>query len=275
MRDWFAAAGLAALVTIAAACSRPVPAKIDLHANFFPLKTDMTWTYRIDSKSQHTSYVITDRVVGSQYVPALKLTGLVVAEFYNLDRAGLRPIVYVDDSGYLTRLSGLDYDKHRIITPAWGKSEEDDFLPAHLAPNLAWNNELFPYGKLPGGFEIVQSHKSFGEPADVAVPAGHFTGCIRIETRARYQGGAYAESKQQLKLTYEDWYAPNVGLIKTIAFQGGPDGPEMERVELMRFDVASKGDQFTQAQGIRPAANRPQASAGASAPKAQKRAIAG
>ncbi len=275
MRDRFAAAGLAALMTIAAACSRPASAKIDLHANFFPLKTNMVWTYRIDSKSQHTSYVITDRVVGAQYVPALKLTGLVVAEFYDLDRAGLRPIVYVDDSGYLTRLSGLDYDKHRITTPAWGKSEEDNFLPAHLTPNQAWNNELFPYGKLPGGFEIVQSHKSFGEPAAIAVPAGHFTGCIRIETRARYQGGAYAESKQQLKLTYVDWYAPNVGLIKTIAYQGGPDGPEMERVELMRFGVAPKSDQFTEAQGIRPASSQPRASEAPSARKSLKRAIAG
>lgn len=258
MANRIATAGLAIACAMAAACSRPAP-KIDPHADFFPLKTNMVWTYRINSKSQRTSYVMTDRVVGAQYVPTLKLTGMVVEEFYNLDRAGLRPIVYLDKSGYLTRLSGLDYQNNRIITPMWGKSEEPDFLPAHLTPNMAWNNMLFPYGRLPGGFEVAQAHKSFIEPAVVNVPAGHFIGCIRIETRARYEGGAYAETRQQLKLTYEDWYAPDVGLIKTVAYQGDPQGPEMERVELLRFNGSGKLD------GAATPALRPQVDRGARA----------
>lgn len=250
--------GLTVSLAMTAACSHPV-AKIDPHADFFPLKSNMVWTYRIDSKSQHTTYVVTDRVLGSQYVPALKLTGLVVEEFYNLDRAGLRPIIYLDQSGYLTRLSGLDYDKKKITTPAWGKSEEADFLPEHLTPDMAWDNKLFPYGKLPGSFDVIQTHKSFGEPAEVSVPAGHFVGCIRIETQARYEGGAYAQAKQNLKLTYDDWYAPNVGLIKTVAYQGGPQGPEMERVELMRFDVSGKSVAEAPAPVAAPMSGQPQA----------------
>lgn len=258
-------AGLAVACTMAVACSRPA-SKIDSRADFFPLKTNMVWTYRINSKSQQTSYVMTDRVIGAQYVPALKLTGMVVEEFYNLDRAGLRPIVYLDESGYLTRLSGLDYQNNRIITPTWGKSEEPNFLPAHLTPNMAWDNTLFPYGKLPGGFDVTQAHKSFVEPAVVSVPAGHFIGCIRIETRARYEGGAYAEAKQNLKLTYEDWYAPNVGLVKTVTHQGGPQGSEMERVELMRFDVSGKLDGTTApSRNADSPSRRPQANRGSSA----------
>jgi hypothetical protein len=227
---------IAASVALSACKSATQEWKADPTANFFPLRPNTVWTYKIASKSQRANYVVTDRVVGSQYVPALKITGLVVEEFYNLDRAGLRPIVYQDTGGYLTRLSGLDYAANQIKAPAWGRSEEKNFIPEHLTPNLSWKNVLFPYGKLPGSFDITQAHQSFMEPAEVVVPAGHFSNCIRIETLAHYEGGEYATQKQNLSLTYEDWYAPNVGLVRTVAYQGTANGPEMERVELMRFE---------------------------------------
>lgn len=230
------------------ACKSGGEWKADPSANFFPLKTNMVWTYKVNSKSQRQDYAVTDKVIGSQYVPALNVTGVVVAELYNLDRAGLRPVVYLDQGGYLTRLSGLDYAQNQIKAPAWGRSEEQNFLPEHLAPDREWKNVLFPYGKLPGSFDVTQFHKSFMEPEDVTVPAGHFKNCIRIETQARYEGGAYAQQKS-LNLTYEDWYAPNVGLVRTVAYQGGLNGPEMERVELTRFDAGSNGP----AQGTPPA----------------------
>ncbi|MGH8013385.1 MAG: TapB family protein [Candidatus Binataceae bacterium] len=209
-------------------------------ANFFPLKPNETWSYRIQSKSQRATYVMTDRVIGSQYVPALKLTGEVVEEYYNFDRAGLRPVIYYRQRGYLTRLSGLQFKNHKIEAPAWGKSLNSDFLPNRLSPDMSWNNALFPYGKLPGGFEMVQTHKTFSERHEVDVPAGHFHNCIRVETQAVYKGGAYSGQKQPLKLAYRDWYAPNVGLVRTLAYEGGFNGPEMERVELIRFSDGSK-----------------------------------
>jgi hypothetical protein len=209
-------------------------------AAFFPLKPDMMWMYRVQSKSQQREYIVTDTVVGEQYVPALKVTGEVVQEFYNLDRAGLRPIVYTQKEGYLTRLSGLDYVNDKITPPAWGRSVEENFLPERLSPDTIWENKLFPYGKLPGSFDVAQSHKSFTEGRAVTVPAGRYEGCIRIDTLAQYEGGPYAQRHLVLKLAYEDWYAPNVGLVRTIAYQGGPAGPEMERVELIRFNNGEK-----------------------------------
>jgi hypothetical protein len=203
---------------------------------FFPLRPRMMWVYQIQSKSQQASYTMTDLVVGPQFVPALKLTGAVVQEFYNLDRAGLRPIVYFEKDGYLTRLSGLDYVRHEIKAPNFGRSEEPNFLPENLLPDQIWSNKLFPYGRLAGAFDIVQDHRSFKETGTIQVPAGRFNGCIRIETAALYEGGPYKQQKRNLKLAYEDWYAPDVGMVRTIAYQGGLGGPEMERVELLRFD---------------------------------------
>lgn len=234
-----AAIGFAAATVLAVYACRHAGVR-EPSAVFFPLKPHMLWVYHVQSKSQQASYTMTDTVVGPQFVPALKLTGAVVQEFYNLDRAGLRPIVYYEKDGYLTRLSGLDYVRHEIKAPVWGRSEEMNFLPERLEPEQIWSNKLFPYGKMRGAFDIAQSHKSFLEKHTIEVPAGRYDGCIRIETLATYEGGTDTRQKQGLKLAYVDWYAPNVGLIRTLAYEGGPDGPEMERVELVRFDPGNR-----------------------------------
>ena len=211
-----------------------------LAGDFFPLVRDAVWTYQVKSKSQRTNYVVTDKVIGEKYVPSLNVTGEVVEEYYDMQRGGPRPIVYVTKNGYLSRLSGLDYSKADIEAPAWGRSEEGAFIPLRLFPDLNWTSKIFPFGHMSGAFDINQTHRSYLENEDVVVPAGHFSGCIRIETRAIYEGGSYAKIGKALRLTYEDWYAPNVGLVKTIAAEGGPGGPEMERVELLRYIPPSK-----------------------------------
>jgi len=207
-----------------------------LSKDFFPLAPNAVWTYRVKSKSQRTTYVVTDKVVGERYVPSLNVTGEVVEEYYNMERGGMRPIVYVTTKdGYLSRLSGLDYAKQDIEAPAWGRSEEGAFMPARLAPDLTWSSKIFPFGHMSGAFDINQTHRSFFDGEDVVVPGGRFTGCIRIETLAIYEGGAYAKVGKGLRLTYEDWYAPKVGLVKTVALEGGSNGSEMERVELLKY----------------------------------------
>jgi hypothetical protein len=206
-----------------------------LARDFFPLTPDSVWTYRVKSKSQRSTYVVTDKAVGQKYVPSLNITGQVVEEYYDLDRGGTRPIVYVTKDGYWSRLSGLDYAKEDIQAPAWGRSEEGDFMPAVLTPGFNWNSQIFPFGHMPGAFDIRQNHQTFFEPADVVVPAGHFSGCMRIETDAQYEGGSYAKLGKPVRLVYEDYYAAHVGLIKTLALEGSSRGSEVERVELIRF----------------------------------------
>jgi hypothetical protein len=203
--------------------------------DFFPLAPDSVWTYKVNSKSQSSTYVVTDKAVGEKYIPSLNITGEVVEEYYNMDRGGTRPIVYITKNGYWTRLSGLNYAKEDIEAPAWGRSEEGEFMPAVLTPGVNWKSQIFPFGHMPGSFDIRQLHRTFFEPADVVVPAGHFAGCVRIETEALYEGGTYAKMGKPLRLLYEDYYAPHVGLVKTLALEGNILGHEVERVELLRF----------------------------------------
>ncbi len=206
-----------------------------LARDFFPLAPESVWTYRVNSKSQHNTYVVTDKALGEKYVPSLNITGEVVEEYYNMDRGGTRPIVYITKNGYWTRLSGLDYSKEDIMAPAWGRSEEGEFMPATLLPGINWKSQIFPFGHMPGAFDIRQVHRTFFEPADVVVPGGHFSGCMRIETDAVYEGGSYAKVGKPLRLVYEDYYAPRVGLVKTLALEGSIHGREIERVELIRY----------------------------------------
>jgi hypothetical protein len=234
----------AALALACAAACKNVRWQLGSGSNFFPLKPNIVWMYMVQSKSQAGSlrgrYVVTDRVLGNEYVPALKMNGYVVEEFYNFDRGGVRPIVYYTKDGFITRMSGLDYEKKQIVVPAWGRTTEDYFLPLRLVPDLKWSNKLVPFGKGPGTFGIVQEHRSFPETSEIVVPAGHFTGCIRIETSSYYEGGMYQYKKSKTSISYVDWYAPDVGLVRTIAHEGDINGDEMERVELIRFQSSTK-----------------------------------
>jgi DUF3108-like len=232
------AGAVAAALAIAGACGCNSPLKPSNASapNFFPLRKNFTWTYQVDSKSQQQKYIVVDTARGEEYVPALKMTGEVVDEFTSMRRGGLRPLVYYQTAdGYLARLMALDYTGDQITTPPWGRSVEGKFLPAVLMPDRRWDSLILPYGHLQGSPEIVQHHRSFAEPKPIQVPAGAFSGCIRIETNAAYQGGVTAG--QHMDLYYLDWYAPNVGLIRSLVLEHGPKGPVMERVELVRYDL--------------------------------------
>jgi len=235
-RNWMTLILTAVVIAPLAGCERHAghynPA---LAGAFFPLKPSSSWTYRINSKSQKQNYVVTDKVVGMKYVPSLNVTGQVVEEFYNLDRGGSRPIVYVVKDGFLTRFSGMEYNRDNIKTPAWGQSEDGQFMPASMAPDFTWSSTIFPFGHMPDSFDIKQDHKTVFEGEEIVVPAGRYDGCMRIDTMATYEGGAFDKGPKKSKLLYRDWYAPNVGLVKTEVLEGGPQGSQMELVELVKY----------------------------------------
>src|SRR6266851_3061993 len=166
---------------------------------FFPLQPGSTWTYMVRSESQHQDYLLTDRVVGERFVEKLHRNCEVVDENYEIDRGGVRPVLYYSNEGFLNRLSGLEYVGKRAQAPT-----------------------------------IAQSHRSFAEPEEIVTQAGRFKGCLRIETEARFSGGAY---EQPMILNYREWYAPAVGLVKSLATKDGFQGQVLESVELLKFQT--------------------------------------
>jgi hypothetical protein len=139
-------------------------------------------------------------------------------------------MLYLMEAGYFTRVSTLG-DRALVVF------QENKFLPQFLKPGLSWSNSLFPFGEVPWAFHAVQAHRSFLESRDVVVPAGHFSGCIRIETETQYEGGS-SQNSESRPLRYIDWYAPNVGLVKTQVVQNGFFGSEIAHIELLNFTDA-------------------------------------
>jgi hypothetical protein len=122
---------------------------------------------------------------------------------------------------------------HQII------SRELDFLPLVLTPGMSWSNTTFPFGSMLHDLKIVQTHIIYAEDDVVTVPGGHFPNCIRIETSAVFMRDSSDSRRERRHLKYFDWYAPNVGLIKTALWQAGLFGREIATVELIQFRQGS------------------------------------
>jgi len=197
---------------------------------FFPLHRGSSWSYRIIDKNQAINEIVTDRALGAGHIDTLKAAGEAVSESANIN-GGKSTFLYVMEDGYLTRVSSVG-------VPAWA-SYERRFLPQFLKPGLTWTNTLFPFGRFPLAFHITQTHRTFLEAGDVVVPAGRFSGCVRIETDAVY---GPPRKDGVLHLKYVDWYAPNVGLVKTRVLKSRWfSESEVARLELLTFADSSTG----------------------------------
>jgi hypothetical protein len=214
--------GLALAIIALSSCQRKSfdPA---LAGTFFPLQQDFTWTYKIIDQEHATNQILTDRVLAGG---GLNGGAKQVQSEYSGPTGVLNSsIKYVPDHGYFTR-------QLLINKTAWFTAETA-FLPQLLRPNLIWSNSLVPFGQQPGTFHVTQTHRTFFDPKKIEVPAGNFAGCIRIETIALYQSSSKVNPALELK--YVDWYAPHVGLVKTLVEHSGLFGSEVARIELLSF----------------------------------------
>jgi len=207
-------------------CERKASFDPALAGAFFPLHPGSSWTYRVIDKNLGTTDIITDRVVDKQLINIVKTGGEAISEGSVSGGASKSTILYVTEGGYINRVS--------VDGPTWIRFEEKKFLPQLLKPDLTWSNSLFPFGHLTGAFHVMQYHRTFLETDEVAVPAGRFSSCIRIETEAVYQRNL-SQSDRSLRLRYIDWYAPNVGLVRTVVLKSAFFNSVVARVELLSF----------------------------------------
>jgi hypothetical protein len=196
-----------------------------LAGDYFPLRPGLTWTYRIvedGARNRATIHTLTERVLGRTGAQTSK----VESEYAGPSGVFNSTIIYFTEHGYLTR--------QLIISRSAGvASAERAFLPQLLKPNLTWSNSLVPFVQQPDLLHIAQTHRTFFDHGIVEVPAGHFSGCIRIESLVLYRSPM--TNSQPLKLHYVDWYAPHIGLVKTLVEQDGLFGSELARIELLEF----------------------------------------
>jgi hypothetical protein len=240
---------LAGLLTLLAACTRhgAETGQVD----FFPLHADDTWIYAVDRPLRNLHTHMTVRVRGERYVESLRRRCRLVDESYAGDDNGIsaptgkpevHPIAYYRENGFLYRALSLEYHGKELHDAGLGSGEER-FLPDALVRDAAWDSLTTAYDLGGGtGYDVRQSHRAVSESGVVEVPAGRFSDCIRVDTVALHGGKHGGQYDAPVVLYYSDWYAPNVGLIRTIE-SNRPDtsapesGPPLALIELLAYDV--------------------------------------
>jgi len=205
--------------------------------DFFPLVPNFTWVYRVEEIGRHRTYQMQARVIGERFVAVLNQRCLVVNEIDGIGNSA-SPVLYYSKNGFLNRIMGLEYVKGDIQPPSFGRSEEQSFLPMILRGGDSWEGDIFPFGHIRHALRVAEIHRSYAEVSPVVVPAGRFDGCIRVETHANYgaQGDGHQPDELDAELTYVDWYAPGVGLIRASTRPGGIEARETARIDLIGFD---------------------------------------
>jgi hypothetical protein len=238
------------LTLLAVACTRQ---KVEnTKADFFPLHADDTWIYAVDRPLRNLHTRMTVRVRGERYVESLRRRCRLVEESYGGDdneietpgaTPEIHPIAYYHENGFLYRALSLEYHGNEVRDVGLGSGEER-FLPETLGRDSSWDSLTTAYNLGGGtGYDVRQTHRAVSESGVVEVPAGRFAGCIRVDTVAVHGGkheGQY--DANPIVLYYSDWYAPNVGLVRTIQ-SNRPDtstpgsGPPLSQIELLAYDV--------------------------------------
>ena len=219
-------------------------------AEFFPLHDEDTWIYGVEQPLRNVHTRMTVRVRGERYITTLGQRCRLVDETYGGPDAAMaaaqgqtqdqqvHPIAYCRKDGFLYRALSLEYRGKEVHETGLGSSEER-FLPDGLQNDLAWDSVTTAY-QLGGGngYEVRQRHRAVPELGVVAVPAGRFSGCVRVETVAVHSGRHDGKTDPDpIVLYYTDWYAPNVGLVRTTQSDRPGDGPPLAQIELLAYDV--------------------------------------
>ncbi len=218
--------------------------------DFFPLHPEDTWVYEVARPLRNISTRMTVRVRDERYIRALGRRCRLVDETYATDDDGLEvpaggapkaeiyPVAYCHNGGFLNRALSLEYQGNEVRELGLGAGEER-FLPEGLGGGVAWDSLTTAYDLGGGnGYRIRQTHHAQLDPDSVEVPAGRFSGCVRVDTVA-VQGNQRdgVDEGEPVVLYYSDWYAANVGLVRTLQSNRPDGGPPVAKIELLAYDV--------------------------------------
>lgn len=177
-------------------------------ADYFPLDQGFTWTYEITSNG--STYEEVNTIDGTEEVGGVTTTKMVDDDgsytCYAIDSQGLR-LYKGGRQGYY-----MIFDPPQLFFPAEvivGKS-----FTQVSNYTLYMNDTADSSGtvEINGMLETVE---------DVSVPAGNFSGCLKIQyTVKQYDGGipGYTETDTTI------WLAPDVGIVKRERTQTEYDG---------------------------------------------------
>lgn len=240
MRSWFGrSAGVLALSMAGCASRLLQPTQPPAPADFFPLADASRWEYVVRHFPGGKAFKFIAVVRGERFVAAAGRRCRVVDETYTGFGGGFaHPVAYCRRGGFLDRVMSIEYQGTRLRDNGL-KSVERRFLPVVLAPGISWEGLTNAY-QLPdgSGYVVRQVHRAMLERDVVEVPAGRFQDCLRVETKALHN----ARNRERVIgptviFYYVDWYAPGVGLVKTLQTARRGEAQPISQIELLSYDV--------------------------------------
>ena len=232
------------LVLFAAAwagCSAVAARRHPERADFFPLTPQSHWEYVVSDGHGSQRFRFLATVRQNPFVDPDGRTCRVVDERYtDISADETVPVVYCIEGGYLHRVMSLEYRGQQLQDNGL-RSGELKFLPINLTRDSNWEGFTNAY-RLPdgSGYVVEQSHHATAATEQVSVPAGRFSGCVRVDTTAVH----YALSPEgqpvgkRVTFYYADWYAPGIGLVKTE--QRNAESEVLATIELDRYGIGGE-----------------------------------
>lgn len=229
---------LLVLLLVLAGCTSP-----DISDSYFPLEKGLEWRYKLQTTKPDGSVEL------GNYSVKNAGSGKFNDKSIHIRRTSNGTDYYLEQ-----RSNGIYRVAKRIITQPEAVADipERQVLPAldSETSNLIWNattaayaiHRTHPYESMVNkNIHIEMAYSIEARDETVAVPAGRFEHCIRVEGTAEIS--LYtdpAAGYRDIGLTTTEWYAPGVGLVKLIrneplntdVFKGGT-----VIMELLEFDT--------------------------------------
>ncbi|HVN86288.1 MAG TPA: hypothetical protein VMW17_15745 [Candidatus Binatia bacterium] len=210
---------------------------------FFPLHAEDTWIYEVARPLRNERTRMTVRARGDQFIEVLHRNAYLVEESYAADDENgghpeTYPIAYYRENGFLYRAMSLEYHDGKLRDAGLGSAEER-FLPDVFGADTRWESLTTAYDLGPTDhYGVTQHHRAAVDPSVISVPAGQFSGCVRVDTVAVHHSHREGHADDApVTLYYADWYAPNVGLVRTIQSSRADGGPPLAEIALVAYDV--------------------------------------
>ena len=178
---------------------------------FFPSTEDSRWVYRFTNHQSDSHSRITIRARRGQQVGDLKMTDPHVFEETREEERS--PIVYFqDEHGYLTQFLDANYGPSDTLQLPPHVNDAVQILPPHLAPGVEWTQRAVLVGRVRWQHKVAATES-------VSVPAGVFADAYRIEATVEPEDAGDITTMMNkygmFGYRYTDWYARDVGLVKS------------------------------------------------------------
>ena len=229
-------AAVVAFAIVLAACTaadRSSAPRSHVAADYFPLTPGSRWTYQVEDFA--FGWKLERRTtLRRRPIPALGRVGAILEESYSPSsdpvlRAPVQPIAYFWEGGYLHAIHVTEQD--RELTPIDGFADLL-VLPEAVRPGVTWNGAVPRKRDL--GFAVEETRRVRMMNGAVRVPAGAFGRCIRVDSTVSHRSHT---GTVEVSLHYSDWYAPGVGLVRSIMWHDRQRDHARVRIELLEFRI--------------------------------------